>query len=296
MEHALRALPDRGRVPPASDALALGLHADELHVAIAGERVEDPDRVRAAADAGHHRVRELAEPLEELRAGLGADDRLEVAHDGRVGVRSGGRAHAVVGGLDVRHPVAHRLVHRVLERARAGGHGAHLGAEQLHALHVRRLAAHVLGAHVDLAAQAEERARRRGRHAVLAGAGLGDHPRLAHPLGEQHLADGVVHLVRAGVAEILALEPHARADLGREARREVDRRRPAHVVAQQIEAPLLECGVGAGLRVGGLERVERRHEGLGHVAAAVATEEAGGGQRHGRAFSAEGPAWKARGR
>jgi hypothetical protein len=47
-------------------------------------------------------------------------------------------------------------------------------------------------------------------HAVLAGAGLGDDPRLAHVLGEQRLADGVVHLVRAGVVQVLALEEDAR--------------------------------------------------------------------------------------
>ena len=34
-----------------------------------------------------------------------------------------------------------------------------------------------------------------GGHPVLAGAGLRDHPGLAHPLGEQHLAEHVVDLV-----------------------------------------------------------------------------------------------------
>ena len=61
------------------------------------------------------------------------------------------------------------------------------------------------------ALEAEER-RRGGRgHAVLAGAGLGDQPRLAHALGQQRLAEHVVDLVRAGVVEVLALEeqPHA---------------------------------------------------------------------------------------
>jgi hypothetical protein len=41
---------------------------------------------------------------------------------------------------------------------------------------------------------------------VLAGAGLGDDARLAEPPREQHLADAVVDLVRAGVVEVLALE------------------------------------------------------------------------------------------
>jgi hypothetical protein len=58
-------------------------------------------------------------------------------------------------------------------------------------------------AHVHHAFHAEHRRHRRGGDAVLAGAGLGDDALLAHPLGEQHLADGVVDLVRAGVQQDL---------------------------------------------------------------------------------------------
>src|SRR5438270_203807 len=75
------------------------------------------------------------------------------------------------------------------------------------------VAAGVLLAHVDGAVQAEQRARGRGGHAVLAGPGLRDHPRLAHPPGQQHLAQHVVDLVRPGVGEILALEQHRAAGL-----------------------------------------------------------------------------------
>ena len=71
--------------------------------------------------------------------------------------------------------------------------------------------AHVLGAHVDDALEAEQRAGRRGGDAVLAGAGLGDDAPLAHAPGEQRLAERVVDLVRAGVGEVLALEEDPRA-------------------------------------------------------------------------------------
>ena len=45
---------------------------------------------------------------------------------------------------------------------------------------------------------------------MLAGAGLGDDPGLAHAAGEQDLAHDVVDLVSAGVVELVALE----VDLG----------------------------------------------------------------------------------
>ena len=123
---------------------------------------------------------------------------------------------------DVGHPVAQRLVDGVLERGAAGVDRHHLGAEQLHPRHVERLALGVHPAHVDAAFQAHQR-RRGGRgDAVLAGAGLGDDPALAHPLGEQRLAEHVVDLVAAGVVEVLALEQDPRAaDVLGEPRRSV---------------------------------------------------------------------------
>ena len=104
------------------------------------------------------------------------------------------------------HPVAHRLVGRVAEGPRAGRHGHDGRAQRPHVEDVELLAADVLLAHVDRAFQAEQGAGRRRGHAVLPGAGLGDHPRLAHPLGEHDLADRVVDLVGAGVVQVLALQ------------------------------------------------------------------------------------------
>jgi hypothetical protein len=149
------------------------------------------------------------------------------------GMRAGDGADDVEGVLDVRDPVAQRLVERVLQRLRAALHRHHRGAEQVHAVDVRRLPLHVLRAHVDDALEAVAGADRRRRDAVLAGAGLGDDRGLAHAPGEHRLADGVVDLVRAGVVEVLALEVDLRpADLAREARRVVDRARPADVVGE----------------------------------------------------------------
>ncbi len=75
---------------------------------------------------------------------------------------------------------------------------------------------------------------RGGGHAVLAGARLGDHSLLAHPQREQRLADRVVDLVRAGVIEVLALEPDLRpAALLAEPPGVIQRRGPADVVLQQ---------------------------------------------------------------
>ena len=156
------------------------------------------------------------------------------------------RAEQVVRVADVGHPVAHRFVDGVLQRLAAGIDLTDRRAEQLHANDVQRLATHVLGAHVDVALETEQRARGRGRDTVLTGAGLGDDPRLPHSLGEQRLAERVVDLVRAGMGQVFALEQDAevrcarpRASDGQPARL-VERRRTTYVVTQQVRQLVAE--------------------------------------------------------
>ena len=195
---------------------------------------EHADRVRAAADARDHAVGQPAgrargsaprasSPITRWRSRTSAG----------YGAGPDARADDVVGRLDVRDPVADRRRHRLLERRAPASTGSTRRAEQPHALDVRLLAAHVLGAHVDDALEVEQRAGGRRGDAVLAGAGLGDDPRLAHPLGQQRLAERVVDLVGAGVVEVLALEPDRVPGRARTGAGEVQRRRAADVVAQQ---------------------------------------------------------------
>ena len=136
--------------------------------------MEQADGVGAAADSGDDGVGQPAFLFEDLRARLDADHRLEVAHQFRVGMRPGRGADHVIGVLDIGHPVAQRLVHRVLQCAVPGADRPHLGAQQLHAEHVGLLPLDVGGAHIDHAGQAEARGDGGRSHAVLAGAGLGD--------------------------------------------------------------------------------------------------------------------------
>ena len=49
-------------------AAAAGFDADQLHAGIRNERVEQPDRVAAAADAGEDRIGQAALGLENLLA------------------------------------------------------------------------------------------------------------------------------------------------------------------------------------------------------------------------------------
>ena len=107
---------------------------------------------------------------------------------------------------------------------------------------------------------------------MLAGAGLGDDPRLAHPLGEQALAERVVELVRARVHQVLALEPDRAAGRLGQALGVVERRRAAAEVALQAGELGAVAGVLARDEPGRLELGQRRHQRLGDVLAAVRAE------------------------
>ena len=119
-------------------------------------------------------------------------------------MRPGDRADDIKSVVYVRDPIAHRLVERVFERARAAFDRAHFGPQQFHPPDIRRLADDIRRAHIHHARQPGARRHRRRRDAVLAGAGFGDDAPLAHPLREQNLPGGVVDFVRAGVIQVFA--------------------------------------------------------------------------------------------
>src|SRR5437588_6666654 len=86
----------RRSMAPGVDAFPRGLDADQLDAVVCDERGEDPDRVRAAPDAGDHAPGEPPGALEHLRSGLVADHPLEIAHQRRERRRPHGRADDVV--------------------------------------------------------------------------------------------------------------------------------------------------------------------------------------------------------
>ena len=101
-----------------------------------------------------------------------------------------------------------------------------------HPEYVERLASDVFLAHVHDAFLAQHGAHGGGSDAVLARAGLGDDPALAHALRKQPLAERVVDLVRSGVGQVLTLDVDVRAaELARQVLSVVERRGSANVVA-----------------------------------------------------------------
>ena len=130
-------------------------------------------------------------------------------------------------------------------------------------------------AHVDDALQAEAGADGGGRHAVLAGAGLGDDPLLAHPHGQQDLAHAVVDLVRAGVVQLVALEPDiGRLVVLRQPLGEIQRAGPTDIVGQVVVQLGLERRIGLAGLIGLVQLQHERHQGLGDEPPAIGAEPA----------------------
>ena len=211
------------------------------------------------------------------------DAAMKIAHHGRIGMRAERAAQQIMSCPDVGDPVAHGLADRVLQRLRAGGNAAHFRAEQPHAQDVQLLPLHVHVAHVDHALHAEQRADRRGGHAVLAGAGFGNDALLAHAPGQQALAERVVDLVRAGMEQVFALEINlGAAQFFRQSLGKVERRGPAGKVLEQASQFGLKRSVGLGKLVFVFQFEQRGHQRLRHIPSAIDAESPGARLRRSR--------------
>src|SRR4051812_21496351 len=240
------------------------------------EWVEHAGRVAAAADASDDRIRQASELFARLFNRFAANHRLEVANDAWKRMRADDRAENVVSGCNTCHPITHRFIDRVAQRARAARDWPNFGAKQLHAEHVRRLTANILFAHVNDAVQTEVGTGGGGCNAVLPGARLCDYAFLAHADREQRLTDRVVDFVRAGVVKILALQPDlSAAALFTQPLREIKRRRTSNVVLQQRGQLGLKRGVLTRAVIFCGEFVECANERFGDVAPAKLSEPAG---------------------
>ena len=120
VQHAGPPAGQRGGMAAGLDAVAAGLDADHRDGGIVEERVEQAHGVGAAADAGDQRVGQPAfaphASARALRSPM--TDWKSRTIDG-IGMRAGDGADDVEGVVDIGDPVAQRLVHRVLEGARA---------------------------------------------------------------------------------------------------------------------------------------------------------------------------------
>ena len=205
VEDAETARSDRRSGQRRIHALAGCLTADQLHFLIFDEIIESTHGIAAAAHAGNDCRRKLALCLQDLLLHFLADHALEVTHDHGEGMRSHHGTQAVMRVIHAICPLAHRLIHGILQSHRAAGHGMHLRAEKLHAINVQRLTIRILLAHEDLTLHAKQRCCRRRRNAVLSRARLRDQSRLPHLLCEKRLTKHVVDLMRSRVIQILTL-------------------------------------------------------------------------------------------
>ena len=182
-------------------------------------------------------------------------------------MRPGNRPDAIERIAHIGHPVAQRIVHRVLQRSAPGGDGNHLGPQKPHPEHVGGLTLHIMRAHVDHAFQPELGADGCGRHAMLPSPGFRDDPALAHAAGKDDLAQHVVDLMRAGMVQFIPLH----IDLGAaqmvgQAFREIERRGAADIMLPQIFHLGPESRVGLGEFVPLFQFEDQRHQRFGNEA------------------------------
>src|SRR6266705_6952602 len=119
-----------GRMFTAANAFASGFDANHPNMSILQKGMEQPDGVAPATNACDQQIRKALFALENLPTRFDADDALKIAHHHRVRMRAEHRAQYIMSRAHVRHPIAHRLVDRFLERGLAGGDWNNFRAEE----------------------------------------------------------------------------------------------------------------------------------------------------------------------
>src|SRR5262250_160796 len=106
-------------------------------------------------------------------------------------MRTQSAAEQIISVMHVRYPVAQRLADCILQCTSARGNTNDFGAEQSHSKDVQRLSPHIFRTHVNDATQSEQRANRRGCHAVLTCPSLSNHALLSQSACKQCLSYSV---------------------------------------------------------------------------------------------------------
>src|SRR5947209_6013622 len=173
-------------------------------------------------------------------------------------------------GPDIRHPIPHRLVDRLLQGGLASSNRDDFRPKKLHPGDIQGLPLHIDLAHVDHAFAAESGGDRCGGDAVLAGPGFGDDPSFAHALGEKDLTERVINLVRSGVKEVFTLEINLWVSKPTaEAFGKIKRSGAAGESAEQTREFISETGIVLCAVVFFRETLERGHQSSGHKHAAI---------------------------
>ena len=140
-----------------------------------------------------------------------------------------------MGVFDIGDPAAEGRVDRVFEDAGTVGDWLDLGSQQFHPEDIEALAFDIFFSHVNGAVHVKEGSSSGCGHSVLAGSRFRYDFFLAHPLGQQDLAQGIVNLVGAGVVEVLPLEVNlSTANVVGQALSKVEGGLAADIVFQQV--------------------------------------------------------------
>ena len=187
-------------------------------------------------------------------------------------MRAENRAEQIMGVGNVRHPVTHRLINSVLKSSAAQIYRSDIRAQQPHPENIQGLAAHILRPHVDFALHSEQGGHRRGRHAVLPCAGLGNDSGFSHAPGQENLTDRIVDFVRACVGQVFPLEIDASpAEIRSDPASKREWSRPSGIISQQFIQLRLETRVSSCVAVRILEFLQGPHQGFGNESASIGT-------------------------
>mmetsp|Transcript_30723 Transcript_30723/g.42977 ORF Transcript_30723/g.42977 Transcript_30723/m.42977 type:complete len:394 (+) Transcript_30723:476-1657(+) len=208
VKHARNSLGKGGRVLVGVNPISCCLNSDKLHVLVVLEWVKHADCVGASPHTCNDSIRQFASLLKHLCARLSSNDRLEIPHDCRKGIRSNGRANEVMRCPNIRHPITHCFINSVLQCTRSRLNCNDLCTEHFHAEYVQCLPFHISCPHIHDALHLQLCTCCSGRNPMLPSPSLSDYTLLSESFRKERLANGVVDLMCTRVVKIFPFQPN----------------------------------------------------------------------------------------
>ena len=115
MQHTGPAFSDGGGVAGRVHTVTSGFYTNKTNGGVLHKGMEQPHGIRSPAHTGHQHIWQAAKGFLTLLFRFLPDDRVKIAHQHWIGVRTSHRTQDVVGGFHVRHPVANRFTGGVFQ-------------------------------------------------------------------------------------------------------------------------------------------------------------------------------------
>ncbi len=192
---------------PGVDAFSRSFHGDDSNIRIIQKMIVSPCGITASTYAGDNIIWIFPTFLFfELRFDFFRNHGLKPSYHIRIGMRPHHRTDNVMRVHRIIDPIANGLVGGIFQGSTSRFGRTYFGTQHFHSGYIGGLTGNVNFTHIHHTLNAHECTDSCGGHPMLTCTGLGNDSMFPQLFSHKNLPDGIVHLVRSGMAQIFSFE------------------------------------------------------------------------------------------